>query len=121
MKKIVFLFVSAVVLCSSFVLATNSQESTSVNSESSFLKCEFTLDHYTGTLSDGDYPRTRDITVQLNCPQDEDISVNVYVWVGDERVASEVFTICAGKKRSSSGYIIVPKEYKGMKYKLTVN
>lgn len=119
MKKILFLMVSAVVLCSSFVLATNSQESTSVNSESSIVKCEFTLNHYTGT-----FPRnawTDKIVVQLNCPMDEDVTVNVHVWVGDERIASQPFTIKAGKKTSEEASIVVSDDYAGMKYRLTVN
>ena len=122
MKKILFLMVSAFFLCASLVFATNSQESTSVNSENipEAVKCEFTLNHYTGT-----FPRnnvwTGNIVVQLNCPMDEDVTVNVYVWVGDELVASKPFTIKAGNKTSEEAAIVVSKDYAGMKYRLTVN
>lgn len=121
MKKILFLMVSAFVLCASLVFATNSQESTSVNSENipEAVKCEFTLNHYTGT-----FPRnawTDKIVVQLNCPMDEDVTVNVHVWVGDELIASKPFTIKAGKKTSEEHSIVVSDDYAGMKYRLTVN
>ena len=123
MKKILFLMVSAFVLCTSLVFATNSQESSSVNSENipEDVKCEFTLNHYTGMVSGGSPCLTRDIKVQINCPMDKAVTVNVYVWVGDELVASQPFTINAKKSSSEESSIVVPREYKGMKYKLTVN
>ena len=125
MKKIIFLMLSAVVLCSSFVLATNSQESTSVNYESSIVKCEFTLNHYQGRLSDEDdrsnVVYTDDVYVKLNCAQKEKISVNVHVWVNGERVTSEIFEFWAGYQQSETKKIYLPKRYAGMRYKLTVN
>lgn len=83
------------------------------------LKCQFSLNHYAGTISNKDYS-TSLITVRLNCAQTEDVAATVFVYINGDLIASDVFVIKKGKMESSSGYIMVPNEYAGMKYTLKV-
>lgn len=119
MKKIIILLASVFALCAYNISATNNEKPTS-SQANEIPKCEFTLDHYTGTLSNGDLAFTNRVTVQLNCPQDKDVSANVFVYVNKELVASKIYTISAGKKASEEYSITVPGEYSGMKYTLEV-
>ncbi|MBR6699811.1 MAG: hypothetical protein IKL71_07340 [Bacteroidaceae bacterium] len=116
MKKILILLVSVFALSVYNVFATSSDNPTSPQ-ENNPQKCQFSLDHYTGKISNG---HTNDITVSLSCPQDTEVSATVFVSVDGERIASQVYTIEAGKKKSEESVITVPAEYKGMKYTLYV-
>lgn len=123
MKKILFLLVSAFALCTSNVCATNGQQTTVAQVENNPQVCKFSLNHYRGTLSPAyKCACTANIVVMLSCPQPEDVTATVDVYVDGERVASQLFTIRAGEKSSSSdGYRIeVPQEYNGKKYVLEV-
>lgn len=123
MKKIIFLIISAFMLCTSFVIATNNQDSDKNNVNQAPV-CQFSLNHYTGTLSalTGSGVNTKSVIVRLNCPQDKDVSATVFVYVNGELIASDIFTITKGKTVSSNnGWSIrCPSEYAGMKYTLKV-
>ncbi|MBR5466175.1 MAG: hypothetical protein IKU79_02020 [Bacteroidaceae bacterium] len=116
MKKIIILLVTVFALSAYNTFATNNEKPTSSHTNE-IPKCEFTLDHYTGIIRNG---CTNNVTVQLNCPQEKEVSANVFVYVNKELVASKVFTIPAGKKASDSPWIGVSSEYNGMKYTLEV-
>lgn len=120
MKKIIILLASVFALCAYNISATNNEKPTS-SQANEIPKCEFTLNHYTGTIfNNGPLVLTKGVTVQLNCPQEKEVSANVFVYVNKELVASQVFTIPAGEKASTSSNITVPSEYNGMKYTLEV-
>ena len=116
MKKILILLVSVFALSVYNVFATSSDNPTSPQ-ENNPQKCQFSLDHYTGKISNG---HTNDITVSLSCPLGTEVSATVFVSVDGERIASKVYTIAAGEKTSSASAIIVPDGYAGMKYTLYV-
>ncbi len=116
MKKFLFLLVSAFILCTSNVFATNSKETNSTKTENPQV-CKFSLSHYTGTISSGS---TNSVKVLLSCAQDEDVTATVDVYIDGELVASKLYTIKAGKKQSDSAWIEVPSGYSGKKYKLDV-
>lgn len=83
------------------------------------LKCQFSLDHYAGTISEN--CKTLSITVKLNCAQTEDVAATVFVYINGDLIASDVFVIKKGNMQSSgNGWITVPDEYAGMKYTLKV-
>lgn len=87
------------------------------------LKCQFSLNHYAGTI--GKYTNqacaTSAITVKLNCAQTEDVAATVFVYINGDLIASDVFVIKKGEMESRrNGYINVPAEYAGMKYTLKV-
>lgn len=117
MKKIIILLASVFVLCAYNISATNNEKPTS-SQANEIPKCEFTLDHYTGKINSNSY--TNNVTVQLNCTQEKEVSANVFVYVNKELVASKVFTIPAGEKAATASSIYVPNEYIGMKYTLEV-
>lgn len=117
MKKIIILLVTVFALSAYNTFATNNEKPTS-SQTNEIPKCEFTLNHYTGIIGNGSW--TNKVTVQLNCPQDKDVSANVFVYVNKELVASKIYTISAGEKTSEASSIEVPSEYKGMKYTLEV-
>lgn len=120
MKKIIILLVTVFALSAYNTFATNNEKPTS-SQTNEIPKCEFTLNHYTGTLTNNRTPvLTKAVTVQLNCPQEKEVSANVFVYVNKELVASQVFTIPAGQKASEASTITVPGEYDGMKYTLEV-
>lgn len=122
MKKIIILLVSVFALSAYNTFATNNEKPTS-SQTNEIPKCEFTLNHYTGKLSRVGLSSavfTNDVIVQLNCPQEKEVSANVFVYVNKELVASKVFTIPAGEKASTNHSITVPGEYDGMKYTLEV-
>lgn len=119
MKKILILLVSVFALSVYNVFATSSDNPTSPQ-ENNPQKCQFSLNRYTGTIfKKGNYV-TDDITVSLSCPQGTEVSATVFVSVDGERIASQVYTIAAGKKTSPSSSISVPAEYNDMKYTLYV-
>ena len=123
MKKILFLLVSAFALCTSNVCATNGQQTTVAQVENNPQVCKFSLDHYRGTIGEvkGEFGKcTQPVMVMLSCPQPEDVTATVDVYVDGERVASKLFTISAGKKESNYECINVPEEYDGKKYVLEV-
>ena len=119
MKKIICLLVSAFALCTFNVYATNPEEPVEAKENNSPVTCEFSLNHYTGTITNG---HTRRIKVQLNCVQTEDVTATVYVYIDNERIASDLFTISKGKMISPGDgeYISVGRSYNGKKYKLDV-
>lgn len=119
MKKIICLLVSAFALCTFNVYATNPEEPVEAKENNSPVTCEFSLNHYTGTITDG---KTRNIKVQLNCVQTENVTATVYVYIDNERIASQLFTISKGKMISPGDgqYISVGSIYNGKKYKLDV-
>lgn len=119
MKKILILLVSVFALSVYNVFATSSDNPTSPQ-ENNPQKCQFSLDHYTGNINYNKTCTTKDITVSLSCPQGTEVSATVFVSVDGERIASQVYTIAAGEKKSPSSTISVPAEYKGMKYTLYV-
>mgnify|MGYP003447576080 CR=1 FL=1 len=116
MKKILILLVSVFALSVYNVFATSSDNPTSPQ-ENNPQKCQFSLDHYTGTIDSG---YTAQITVSLSCPQGTEVSATVFVSVDGERIASKVYTIKAGKKKSEKSKISVPDGYDDMKYTLYV-
>ena len=116
MKKIIILLVTVFALSAYNTFATNNEKPTS-SQTNEIPKCEFTLDHYTGKISNN---RTKVVIVQLNCPQEKEVSANVFVYVNKELVASKIYTISAGEKASEGSCILVPGEYSGMKYTLEV-
>ena len=120
MKKIIILLASVFALCAYNISATNNEKPTS-SQTNEIPKCEFTLNHYTGTLSSGGSSVSTNIVIaQLNCPQEKEVSANVFVYVNKELVASKIYTISAGEKASEGSCILVPGEYSGMKYTLEV-
>lgn len=122
MKKIIFLIVSAFMLCTSLVIATNNQYS-DTNNVNQPPVCQFSLNHYTGTLTlTKGIVYTKEVIVRLNCPQDKDVSATVFVYVNGDLIASDIFTITKGKTVSSNvgSSISCPSEYEGMKYTLKV-
>lgn len=116
MKKILILLVSVFALSVYNVFATSSDNPTSPQ-ENNPQKCQFSLDHYTGEIFQDE---TQDITVSLSCPLGTEVSATVFVSVDGERIASQVYTIAAGKKKSEKSKISVPAGYRGMKYTLYV-
>ena len=116
MKKFLFLLVSAFILCTSNVFATNSKETNSTKTENPQV-CKFSLNHYTGTINSNS---TNFVTVLLSCAQEEDVTATVDVYIDGELVASKLYTITAGKKESSSSYIVVSSENNGKRYTLKV-
>lgn len=117
MKKFLFLLVPAFILCTSNVFATNSKETNSTKTENPQV-CKFSLNHYTGTIATSS--RTSMVTVLLSCAQEEDVTATVDVYIDGELVASQLYTITAGNKNSSSASISVPSEYNGKRYTLKV-
>ncbi|MBO7194035.1 MAG: hypothetical protein J6V47_07085 [Bacteroidaceae bacterium] len=117
MKKFLFLLVSAFILCTSNVFATNSKETNSTKTENPQV-CKFSLSHYTGTINLSS--RTAQVTVLLSCAQEEDVTATVDVYIDGELVASKLYTITAGNKKSGSAWIAVPSEYNGKRYTLKV-
>lgn len=117
MKKILFILVSALVFCTSNIFATNRDEATSTQINLSQV-CQFSLNHYTGEITWQGY--TKGIIVGLNCPQTNDVHATVFVYIDDELVASQIFTISEGEMQSRSSYINVGSEYEGKKYTLRV-
>ena len=116
MKKFLFLLVSAFILCTSNVFATNSKETNSTKTENPQV-CKFSLNHYTGTiLTSG---QTKSVTVLLSCAQEEDVTATVDVYIDGELVASKLYTITAGQKNSASACIAVGG-YNGKRYTLKV-
>lgn len=116
MKKILILLVSVFALSVYNVFATSSDNPTSPQ-ENNPQKCQFSLDHYTGKINNGG---TNLIIVSLSCPQGTEVSATVFVSVDGERIASQVYTIAAGEKKSDASGIAVPNGYSGMKYTLYV-
>lgn len=118
MKKIICLLVSAFALCTFNVYATNPEEPVEAKENTSPVTCEFSLNHYTGTITNG---YTKNVIVQLNCVQTEDVTATVYVYIDNELVASKLYTIDKGKMKSYSygTAISVGNSYNGKKYKLT--
>lgn len=82
--------------------------------------CQFSLNHYVGTINNNTPATTAKIKVKLSCPQTEATRATVIVVIDNELIASDVFTIPANKIESSEFSIEVPTEYKGKKYKLGV-
>lgn len=119
MKKIICLLVSAFALCTFNVYATNPEEPVEAKENNSPVKCEFSLNHYTGNIYNGN---TQYIMVRLNCVQTEDVTATVYVYIDNELVASDLYTIKKGQMNSHSPGkpISVGKSYDGKKYKLDV-
>ena len=116
MKKFLFLLVSAFILCTSNVFATNSKETNSTKTENPQV-CKFSLSHYTGTITSSS---TNNVTVLLSCAQEEDVTATVDVYIDGELVASKLYTITAGNKQSRNEWIEVPSEYNGKRYTLKV-
>lgn len=116
MKKFLFLLVSAFILCTSNVFATNIKETNSTKTENPQV-CKFSLSHYTGTITSGS---TNSVTVLLSCAQEEDVTATVDVYIDGELVASKLYTITAGYKDSQGSSIKVPSEYNGKRYTLKV-
>lgn len=118
MKKIIILVVGCILtLNTAFALNNEDTKSTSYTCDSPQV-CQFSLNHYTGTIDDN--RATAQITVKLSCPQEDDVYATVVVVIDDELIASDVIKIPANKTESSPVRITVPKEYKGQKYKLGV-
>lgn len=85
------------------------------------LKCQFSLNHYAGTISKEKKPaQTNEIKVKLNCAQTEDVAATVFVYINGDLIASDVFVIKKGSMESILKTIFVPDEYYGMKYTLIV-
>lgn len=121
MKRILLLLVSVFAFCTSYIFATNSHEMISSNANIYQLKCQFSLNHYAGTISrEHQVCNTSSIRVKLNCAQTEDVAATVFVYINGDLIASDVFVIEKGKMESSFETIIVPNEYNGMKYTLKV-
>ena len=125
MKKIIVLLVSVFAMDTFSAFAANNETTTNTLYGSNFYTCQFSLNHYRGVVSGGGY--TEGIVVQLNCPQEKDVSATVFVNVDGNRVASKVFTVKAGETSSwnhrggsSSQPIKVGERYKGKEYTLDV-
>ena len=118
MKRILLLLVSVFAFCTLYIFATNSHEMISSNANIYQLKCQFSLNHYAGTIRNC---TTSSIKVRLNCAQTEDVAATVFVYINGDLIASDVFVIKKGAMESSGKDLIrVPKEYLGMKYTLKV-
>lgn len=118
MKRILLL-VSVFAFCTSYIFATNSHEMISSNANIYQLKCQFSLNHYAGTITQDCH--TSSITVKLNCAQTEDVAATVFVYINGDLIASDVFVIKKGEMESRRvSWISVPDEYAGMKYTLDV-
>ncbi len=119
MKKIICLLVSAFALCTFNVYATNPEEPVEAKENTSPVKCEFSLNHYTGNIFNGN---TQYIMVRLNCVQTENVTATVYVYIDNELVASDLYTIKKGQMNSHNPGkpISVGNSYEGKKYKLEV-
>lgn len=113
MKKILFLVAAVFALCTSYVFATNSETQTSTSQV-----CQFSLNHYTGTITSNNC--TQNIQVRLNCARDADVTATVFVYIDGELVASDLYTIYDGDKSSGTKCIQVPLGNKGKKYTLKV-
>lgn len=121
MKRILLLVVSVFAFCTSYIFATNSHEMISSNANIYQLKCQFSLNHYAGTISkEHRICNTSSIRVKLNCAQTEDVAATVFVYINGDLIASDVFVIEKGKMESNFKTITVPDEYDGMKYTLKV-
>jgi hypothetical protein len=119
MKKFIVLLVSVFAMSSFNAFATNNETKTSTQSDSNWYTCQFSLDHYTGTTF-GRPPRTNEVRVLLNCPQQNDVTATVFVYIDGKRVASKLFTISAGNKESGSSVIILSSAYSDVEYTLDV-
>ena len=119
MKKILVLLVAVFAMGTFNVFATNNETTTSTQAEAdnSFYTCQFSLNHYSGGVWNS---YTNNVVVYLNCPQKEDVTATVYVYVDGKRVASALFTIKAGEKASKESSIFVGREYNDKKYTLEV-
>ena len=113
MKKFLFLVAAVFALCTSYVFATNSETQTSTSQV-----CQFSLNHYTGTINTSS--TTSSIVVRLNCAQTADVTATVFVYIDGELVASDLYTIYKGKTSSGSACINVPSGNSGKKYTLKV-
>ena len=121
MKKIIVLLVSVFAINTFNAFATNNKTTVETQTESNFYTCHFSLNHYSGTISNGyTYGHTADIKVQLNCPQEKDVYATVYVYIDGKCVVSELFKIAAGNTTSESSKINVSTDYRGKEYTLKV-
>ncbi len=119
MKKILVLLVSVFAMFAYDAVASNNENTTSPQTENSPQVCQFSLSHYTGTLSFRD-AYTDIFFVRLNCAQTEDVCATVFVYVEGECVASQVVCISAGKTSSKVAQIDCPNEFEEKKYTLKV-
>lgn len=119
MKKILILLISVFVLGAYNVYATNSEKASSSETENPQV-CKFSLDSYTGTILDTYPPSTSFFKVILSCPQEEDVTATVDLYIEGELIASMVVDITKGEKESGNCSFKVSKEYVGKKYTLRV-
>lgn len=115
MKKIIVLLMSIFAMN---VFASNSETTMPPHTETAPMVCQFSLNHYTGTINSSG--ETQGIRVQLNCPQSQEVAATVFVYIQGELIASKVFQISAGAMRSVWDSIQVGANYSGMKYTLKV-
>lgn len=121
MKKIIVLFATVLAMNTSNVFAANDETvittTNTTQSESDFYTCQFSLNHYRGKIHGGS---TNPIKVKLNCPQEKDVSATVFVYIDGNRVASDIFTVEAGKteSRATNHHISVGGIYDGKDYVL---
>lgn len=118
MKTMISVVAFIALLFTSIVYASESNATTSSYASSSPQVCQFSLSHYTGTISSGS---TDGVSVGLSCPQGTDTYATVVVVIDGELVASEVIKVPAGKTRSDNNVCIkVGASYNGKSYKLGV-
>ena len=115
MKKFYIILAAAVVLCILYFVVTNTdnKERPAQNPEDYW----FSLDHYKGVIEDG---YTEDIKVQANCDLQQDVKATVFVNIGGEIVASEVYKVDAYDDESRYYSIFAGHEYNGKRYSLIV-
>lgn len=118
MKKIVTI-VCAMVLSASACIAnnSNSESITYTIAEDSPQACQPSLTHYRGTVGNTGY--TELFRVGLNCPQDSDVYVTVYVYVDNSQVTSSIVKIPANKIYSDQTCFRLA-DYIGKSYRLDV-
>lgn len=115
MKKLYMVIVTIMLLIPAVSIA-QPIESASYGEESPEY-CQFSLSSYGGTISMG---ATSNFTVGLSCPQKTDVRATVTVSIDNERVASKVVVIPAGKDQSSPVNVVVGSEYNGKAYRMRV-
>lgn len=109
------LVISAIAFAS---VSENLPLGTENSTESAQQVCKFSVSKTTGTIDT--YGQSESFTVLLSCEQAEDINATVTIWIDGEAVANMVVKVSKGKTKSSSQYFSGLKDYKGNKYKLTV-
>lgn len=109
--------IAAMLLMSPVAFASSIQDVKPQSSIKNLPVCQPSLSHYVGKVSGS---RTGAVTVRINCAQEKDVTYTVFVYIDNQCVASDTFTITKGYTLEAKSWIDLPKGYSGKSYSLKV-